>query len=362
MIKTRYSGVHYRIGKDGVKTFYISYKHNGRLKREKVGVAPKIDAKFCNALRSETLTNLRLGKSAPIQKNKATKTLKEVYEEYIEQLEARSKKNLKNVYDTHLKAYDKHDIMTIDADAIRRKKAKEISKRTKRVLSPKTVNNILALLSAILHFALREKYVDEVQPIKKQEVKNERQRYLTKDEVNLLYDEIKNSKVPEEKNLLLFTKIAITTGARIGAIIKIKYKEIDRKKQSVKVWDEKQKVKEQYDAYLTDVILEMIPDINSEDTIIAVTNIQQIQLPLQRILDRLFNMVLIKGKEEVTKDRVNKVVTHTLRHTFASHLVINGTPLYTVQKLMNHKTISMTARYAKLADDSGAAEVRKVFA
>ena len=44
---------------------------------------------------------------------------------------------------------------------------------------------------------------------------------------------------------------------------------------------------------------------------------------------------------------------HTLRHTFASHLAINGTPIFTIQKLMNHKDIKMTLRYAKLSPDSG---------
>jgi hypothetical protein len=30
-----------------------------------------------------------------------------------------------------------------------------------------------------------------------------------------------------------------------------------------------------------------------------------------------------------------------------------GTPIYTLQKLMNHKKIKMTLRYAKLSPDSG---------
>lgn len=68
---------------------------------------------------------------------------------------------------------------------------------------------------------------------------------------------------------------------------------------------------------------------------------------LRSILDELFN----KGIDN--SDRKNKVVIHTLRHTFASHLAINGTPIFTIQKLMNHKDIKMTMRYAKLAPDSG---------
>ncbi|MFW0695502.1 tyrosine-type recombinase/integrase [Aliarcobacter butzleri] len=47
------------------------------------------------------------------------------------------------------------------------------------------------------------------------------------------------------------------------------------------------------------------------------------------------------------------MVFHSLRHTFASLLAINGTPIFTIQKLMNHKDIRMTLRYAKLSPDSG---------
>ena len=59
-------------------------------------------------------------------------------------------------------------------------------------------------------------------------------------------------------------------------------------------------------------------------------------------------------------DAKNKVVIHTLRHTFASHLAINGTPIYTIQKFMNHKDIKMTLRYAKLAPDSGRESIEKL--
>ncbi len=54
----------------------------------------------------------------------------------------------------------------------------------------------------------------------------------------------------------------------------------------------------------------------------------------------------------IIKDARQKVVFHTLRHTFASWLVEKGVPLYNVAKLMGHSTIDMTQRYSHLAPDS----------
>ena len=42
----------------------------------------------------------------------------------------------------------------------------------------------------------------------------------------------------------------------------------------------------------------------------------------------------------------------SLRHTFASHLAINGVSLFEIQKLLNHKDINMTMRYMKLAESN----------
>jgi len=49
------------------------------------------------------------------------------------------------------------------------------------------------------------------------------------------------------------------------------------------------------------------------------------------------------------KAKVPRFTLHDLRHAFASHLVMEGVDLPTVQKLMGHADISTTMIYAQLA-------------
>lgn len=44
-------------------------------------------------------------------------------------------------------------------------------------------------------------------------------------------------------------------------------------------------------------------------------------------------------------------MTHVLRHTFASHFIMNGGNILTLQKILGHSTLIMTMRYAHLAPD-----------
>ena len=51
---------------------------------------------------------------------------------------------------------------------------------------------------------------------------------------------------------------------------------------------------------------------------------------------------------------------HWTRHTYTSHLVMNGVPLRTVQILLGHSSIKTTERYAHLAPEYLAATASKI--
>jgi integrase len=82
---------------------------------------------------------------------------------------------------------------------------------------------------------------------------------------------------------------------------------------------------------------------------------RQIQRKLKPVLDELFN----KGLD--LKDRKNRIVIHSLRHTFASQLALANVPIRQIQELLNHSDISQTVRYAKLQDEANKQALQNIF-
>ena len=193
---------------------------------------------------------------------------------------------------------------------------------------------------------VNEKIVDSSslnKNVKRVNVDNKRERYLTLEEINILLNEVKN-----EEYLYIFVQLALQTGGRMGTILSITKKDIKLESNTIQLKDHKNNSTYLgfFNNELKFLLEKRIKNLNANDFIID-RGKQVIQDRLTKIYNKYFNIGLAND------DRKNRVVTHTLRHTFASHLAIKGTPIYTIQKLMNHKDITMTLRYAKLAPDSG---------
>jgi integrase len=75
---------------------------------------------------------------------------------------------------------------------------------------------------------------------------------------------------------------------------------------------------------------------------------------------RRYNNIRKSLSSAAERAGIGHIGLHTLRHTFASQLVMRGADLATVQKLMGHKSIQMTMRYAHLAPDHLSAAVERL--
>lgn len=351
--RTKFTGVYYRettTNDKPDKTYYITFKNSkNKMQELKIGkFSEGIREQYCNLKRNEILTKLRLGEEVHLKHRQKDKVfLDDIANEYFNtRPDSESKNKDISSYKKHLLLYFKDtDLNTIIKKDIQLFKKEKLE----TPLAPKTVNNILALLGTIIKFGINEElFTNDISKfIKKDIVDNDRERFLTLDEIKKLY-----KVVEDDKRLYLFCKLSLTTGARLASTMNIRKNDIDFTHKILTLKDFKNNTT--YKAFLKDDVLELLKDYTADiehaEKLFDV-NSTTIQKPLREILNRLFN------KKLDSSDRKNRVVIHTLRHTFASHLAINGTPIFTIQKLMNHKDIKMTLRYAKLADNSGRNEV-----
>jgi len=355
-IKTNFAGVYYREsttnGKKD-KTYYITfYDIHSKKKEVKIGkYSEGVREAYCNQKRNETITKLRLGEEPPIAskyKKKNKVLLSDIADKYFQgRAEGKSKSSDIATFNKHLKEYFA-DLETVTKSDIEKLISTLAQKKNinGNLLSQQTIKNILGILSAIINFGLKEEHLKNniTKFYKRGSVDNARQKYLSKEDIQALYKRLET----EEEFYLMFVKLSLNTGGRAATIMNIKKKDINFSQNTIALKDFKND--SSYTGFLNDdlkvLLANYTKDLNLNDSLFTLG-----QTTLSRNLGSILNELFNVGIDE--NDRKNKVVVHTLRHTFASHLAIGGTPIFTIQKLMNHKDISMTMRYAKLAPDSG---------
>lgn len=357
----KYTGVQYKILKNGDKSYYITYKVNNHFKREHIGKKSEgITENFCYQKRNEAINRAKFGDDTPTLKYKKadTTTVDDLAQIYFKDKAVENKANKKQEgrYNLHLKnqlgsksihRISKDDILQVRKALIDAEKA------------PKTVNGIIQLLSAIFNYAIKEKDVKCTNPcsgIKRLKVDDKRERFLSQGEIQLL-----KSQVMHDRVLNLFVHLSLITGGRLETIMSIQKKDINIDRGTVTLKDHKSGTT--YTGFLDRETIALIAPslgfLQPYDYLIGESSnkfpTRTLQRKLRSILNELFNQGL------AIRDSKNRVVIHTLRHTFASQLAIAGTPIFTIQKLMNHADIQQTMRYAKLAPNSGKESVLNLY-
>jgi len=202
-----------------------------------------------------------------------------------------------------------------------------------KMVKPATVNRELAVLSSVFSKAIKWGKLDN-HPMKAGKVEKLKEQSPKE---RILTDE-------EEKNLLELTSgwfkdmliVAIDTGMRLSELLGLKREDVDLSIKVVTVRNTK----------------------SGRDRRIPLT-----QRAFNSIADRICNYpdsdhVFPQGRRwklsharsafrrACQKAALQGLRFHDLRHTFATRLVTSGTDLVTVQRLLGHRDLQMTQRYA----------------
>ena len=364
MIKTKKTGVYYNPLEDNDKVFYFTYNDiNDNKKKKWVKVGNYSDGiREINAfnLRAEQISKMKHGKDITVIANKKKKeiiTFDNLAQTYFK--DKNSTPNRMSRYNIHIKPrIGNKDIQNISKESII-KLLDEIETTGK---AHQTLNSIRELISTIFNHSIKEHNLKLLNPcvgIRKYKVDNNRERYLSLAEIKQLKEQIKDNFL-----VSLFVDLSLQTGGRFETILNIQKKDINLSSGAVTL--QNFKTEKTYTGYLQKDLLESIKEylktLSVNDYVVSYESDhsekltqRQLQHRIKPLLDRLFNAGLD------TKDAKNRVVIHTFRHTFASHLAINGVPIYTIMKLMNHAKIDQTLRYAKLSPENGMNAVQGLY-
>lgn len=356
--RTRYTGVYTRPsetrrhkGKPDL-CYDITFKVDGRKMWQKVGWASEgITLGYAKQVRAERIRQLRHGE-LPI-KNDSSMTFAEAFEKYRkDHLSQIDGARIIRQYNARLKdEFGHRKLSTITSNDMERFKRKLLRKG----LKPATVRHYVGTVRAIYNKLAKWGLYSGVPPTANVELPkqdNRRWRFLTRVEAETLLNSIKD----RSQDLWEISLTSLHTGMRFGELAKLKGEHVNFQVGTILVADSKNKTNRR--AFMTEEVRE----------ILGAKQLRNGQLVFPSRTgkvrsERSYRFSLVVKELELNKGRKDdrdKVVFHTLRHTFASWLVQKGVPLYTVGELLGHSSLEMTKRYAHLAPDNLRAAV-KVF-
>lgn len=195
--------------------------------------------------------------------------------------------------------------------------------------------------------------------------------YFTVDEIKIVRKYFKNNKYEK------VVDHALGTGMREGEIVGLKWTHLNFEKKEIyvknnttraatfnengektgyKTKDGTPKTESSIDIIpMSDSIYNLLKDIPHTSEYVFTVDGHQID---KKDLQKVWRKTILKICKEV--DGFTERKFHDLRHTFAVLLLLNGTDLYTIMKLMRHKRIASTEIYLDVLPQSKDTSVNKI--
>lgn len=159
---------------------------------------------------------------------------------------------------------------------------------------------------------------------------------------------IPNLKTKEGQRERVILEILYGSGVRVSELVNIKIKDIDFNNKTILIFGKGSKERMvSFGEPALDSIKQFINDgrrqyeIDSEYLIVGKNEIQLTTRRIEQIISELINKTSIKMN----------ITPHMFRHTFATHLLDNGSDLIAVQELLGHESLASTEIYTHISNE-----------
>ena len=214
-------------------------------------------------------------------------------------------------------------------------------------VQPPTQSRIISGIRGFFGYLQLEGYRND-NPTQLLELPKIRKTYpdtLSTDEVDLLIAGIDRSSKHAFRNLCML-ELLYSCGLRVSELTQLNKADLFFEKGLIRIHGKGDK-------------LRWVPVAESTSSLID-AHIQKKQTPTKGFEDRVFlnnrgkeltrNMIFTIVKKAALRANINKNISpHTLRHSFATHLVENGADIHLVQHMMGHASITTTERYIHMS-------------
>ena len=217
-------------------------------------------------------------------------------------------------------------------------------------LNPKSISRHISSLRTFFKFLVRNNYLNNnpMSGIDSPKKEKSLPDTLSIEEINQLLDIDLNT--PNEYRNKAILELLYATGLRISELINLEFVNLDLENDFVRVMG---KGKKERIIPIGEIAMEYLKIYINEYRSHFVKKEANNYIFLSYRGNRITRQGVFKIlKTEVLKKGIKKSVSpHTLRHSFATHLLSNGADLRIIQELLGHDDISTTEIYTHIAKD-----------